>query len=108
LTAENPNGCECPDLWSTLPLEAILFLYSQYPDCFTILKVFSKYFHRYLESTLDPYRGITILDVFSIGLGVSYSLMAICSVLKVGPITSPESPFPDPGIFWGRATLMGL
>jgi hypothetical protein len=107
LTAENPNGCECPDHWNTLPLEAIPFLYSQYPDCFTILKVFSKYFHIDFESTLRPSMGITIFDVFSIGLKVSYSLIVFCSVLKVGPITSLESTFPDPGIFWGRATFNG-
>ena len=51
--------------------------------------------------------GITIFDVFSIGLKVLYSLMVFCSVLKVGPITSPESTFPDPGIFLGRATFNG-
>jgi hypothetical protein len=51
--------------------------------------------------------GITIFDVFSIGLKVLYSLMVFSSVLKVGPITSLESHFPDPGIFLGRATFNG-
>jgi hypothetical protein len=51
--------------------------------------------------------GITIPNVFSIGLKVLYSLMLFCSVLKVGPITHLESHFPDPGIFLGRATFNG-
>ena len=82
--------------------------YSSYIHSTRIVSQFSKFFHIFFEYTLGSYRGITILDVFSIGLKVLETLMLSSSVLKVGPITSPESPFPDPGIFWGRATLMPI
>jgi hypothetical protein len=81
--------------------------YSSYIHSTRIVSQFSKYFHIIFEYTLGPCRGITVFDAFSIGLKGLETLIVFCSVLKVGPITSLESHFPDPGIFWGRATFNG-